>query len=322
MRKIFLTLLVGLLTLGWLAPSAFSAEKLQLGSSIKLYPAFYLPILAADEKGLFKKNGLEVEWVPFRGGAALIRAMAAGSINIALSTASTDIVAISRGVPILIVADLFTGSKDWFVWVRSDSRLKKPQDLKGAKIGVTRMGGAAHAYARALARSLGLEGDIRVVATGGIREQVAALKGGAVDANLLSIYIMASRKLKGEVRELVPVADILPKEWADQEVIARKDFVKSNPDTVRKVVRSLLQGVDIIRKDRSWTVEKMKSMSRYPEEAARMVYQDYLLRSFTVDGRVSRKGVENVKDFLLEYGILKGKAPAVDDIYTNKFVGG
>ncbi len=310
LRKIFLTLLVGLLTLGGLTVNSHPAEKLQLGSSIRLYPAFYLPILAAEERGFFKKNGLEVEWVPFRGGTTLARAMAAGAINIGLSTASSDIVAISRGVPIQIVAQLFRGSKDWFIWVRRDSPLKKPQDLKGAKVGVTRLGGASYGYARAIARSQGLEKEVRIVATGGIREQVAALKTGAVDATLVSIYIVASMKLKGEVRELLSLGDILPREWADQEVIARRDFVQKNPDTVRRVVKSLLQGVDFLRKNPPWTIEKMRSMSRFSEEAARMVYQGYLLRNLTVDGRTSRKGVENVREFLMEFDIMsRDKAP-------------
>ena len=40
-----------------------------------------------------------------------------------------------------------------------------------------------------------------------------------------------------------------------------------------------------------------------------------------MDGKLERKAIENVRSFMIEYKIIKAKeAPAIDDIYTDKFV--
>lgn len=59
-------LLVLLVVFALLPREGKAVEKLDLGTSIKFTPAYYLPILAAEDKGFFKEQGLEVEWVPFQ----------------------------------------------------------------------------------------------------------------------------------------------------------------------------------------------------------------------------------------------------------------
>ena len=77
---------------------AVGQEKLKIGSAVQVFPPYYLPISAAQEKGIFKKNGLDVEWMPSQSGADLTRAFAASAIKIALSAAATDTLAIARSV--------------------------------------------------------------------------------------------------------------------------------------------------------------------------------------------------------------------------------
>ena len=182
--------------------SVDALEKLKIGSSVKLSPIYYLPITAGQEKGIWKKKGLAVEWVPFRGGSALNRAVAAKIINIGLSSTATPVQGAARGVPALIVSEL--AAKDpWYVWVRADSRIKQGKDMKTAKIGVTRFGGTSHAYARAVAKSLELEKEIKFVAAGGLRAALAGLKTAAFDAVVQPLHIMIGFKLKREVREIL-----------------------------------------------------------------------------------------------------------------------
>ena len=41
---------------------------------------------------------------------------------------------------------------------------------------------------------------------------------------------------------------------------------------------------------------------------------------FTKDGKISKKGLENVRRVLIDYGMIKkGKAPPVDKMYTAEF---
>src|SRR3990172_5891615 len=92
-------LLVLLVSFALLAKEGQAAEKLNLGTSIKFTPAYYLPILAAEDKGFFKEQGLEVEWVPFTSGPPMHNAIVAGSIMIAPDTATGHLPAMTPGLP-------------------------------------------------------------------------------------------------------------------------------------------------------------------------------------------------------------------------------
>lgn len=318
MKRLWIVLVAGLLVSSLSGVKA--AEKIQLGTAIKLYPHYYLPVLAGEEKEIWKKNGLEVEWVPFSAGAALVRAAASGAINIGLVPGVTLVQAVARGVPVLIVSDL-VGRDDYWFWVRTDSRLRTPMDLKGAKVGVPLLGGSSHAYGRALAKALGLEKEVKFVGAGGSRENVATLKAGAIDAAVMVFTSMANLKAAGEVKEFLNTGDYLPKEWVEHVVFARKDFIKTNPDMVRRVLRGVLQGVEFTLKNSPWATEKMKELSGFPVESARLVVER-LPGQFTRDGRINRKAVENLRDFLMEYEIIPRDKPlAVEELFTSEFAG-
>ena len=142
------------------------AQKVRIAPCVRSNPSYTLPFFAAEEKNLWSKNGVEAEWLPMRAGAAMIQAIAAGALDMGICAPLGGILAISRGVPEVIVADL-QSPQDWGIFVLSKSPIKGSADLNGAKIGVSRLGGSAHAYGIAVAKALGMEKDIKWVAAGG-----------------------------------------------------------------------------------------------------------------------------------------------------------
>src|SRR5262249_48100420 len=143
-------------------------------------------------------------------------------------------------VPVTIVANL-QATDNFSVWVGSNSRFHTPQDLKGAKLGVSQLGGAEHSYGRLVAKGIGLTNDIQFVGTGGIQESLAILVTGAIDGGVLSPAQMINLKLQGKVRELVSVEQYQAKPWVAYTITARKEFVTQHADVARKVVSSILE---------------------------------------------------------------------------------
>ena len=296
---------------------SLAAEKVRFGTSLKDAPHFDLTAWAAEEKGFWKQENLEATWFPFKGSGDMFRAFAAGAMDIAMSETASAIQVISRGLPVVIVADL--EFKQYFsLWVLPTSHIKGPRDLKGAKIGISRKGGAAHAYGIVMAKGLGLEQDVTFVTVGGVSERVAALKSGATDTFVQTFAPIATLVDKGELREVVSVKEFLPKEWTDIVVVARKDFAGKDPEVVRKGARAVIRAANFVQDNRAWAVEKLKSKLGYEEKAAESVHAE--LR-FGKDGKVNVKALENVVNFLAEYGIIaKEKAPKVDALYDRSFV--
>jgi ABC-type nitrate/sulfonate/bicarbonate transport system substrate-binding protein len=302
----------------WIPISAVHAQdKINFASSVKQSPVFYLPILATEENGFWKRNGLEARWVPFRGAAALNQGVAAGSVQAGIQAGISLVLGNARGVPMIIVSDLQT--KDLFaLWVRAASPIKELKDMKGARIGVPRLGGSSDAYGVLMARSVGLEKDLKFIGVGGIRAIIAALKTGTIDATIEPVHLLMDQKLKGELREIAKVSDYLPKEWLAHAAFAHKKFARNQANTMRRILKALLQASNFLRQNPGWAIDKLKTKSGFSDRTAKEVLRSY---NFTSDGKFDPKAIKNALNFIKEFGLAKKKKlPEPEEVYTLKFL--
>ena len=321
-RKFFLLSLLSVLAAALMVVAvgksgSFAAEKFKYGTPNRLNPLYVLPPLAAEDKGFWKQQGLDVEFTPFKQGSAMAQALAAGAIHFGARTMMSLARGISRGLPAIVVAD--TGALNYYyLWVPKGSRIKGAKDLKGAKIGVGRLGGTTDAFARMLVKALGMEKDVKIVAGGGIRAEVAAMKTGRIDGRVSSPMAMARFKFAGDVHEVLGTKEYLPKEWVDVIIFSSVDVVKKRPQAVRGVIKGFFQATSFMQKDRGWAIAKMKSYIGYSDALANNVYP---LLKWGRGDKISKKAVENILDFLSKYKLLpRGKAAPLANIYTNRFV--
>jgi ABC-type nitrate/sulfonate/bicarbonate transport system substrate-binding protein len=301
------------------ASAAPAQDRVRYGSAIKLSPVFYLPILAAQEKGIFGKNSVAVEWIPSESGPDMMRNFASSTIDMGSSTGGTDIPAITRGVPAIITANL--QPRDGFAfWVASNSRFKAPQDLKGAKLGVSRLSGVEHAYGLLATKQLGLSNEVQFIGTGGVRESLAILVTGNVDGVILNPQNLIDLKLQGKVRELLSIAGYLPRPWFSYSITASKVMVERRPDVVARTLNSLFEANRFIASadGRPWAIAKMREMNKYSDEGAQEVYTTLNL---SPDGKIDKAAVQNAINFMTEYGLMKvDEGTSIDTVFTDRFI--
>ena len=311
--------LFGMFLVALSASNLAAQEKVVYGTAIKLSAVYYLPVLAAQEQGFFKKNGIEAEWVPTQSGPDLQRDITSGAIQIGSLTGATDIPAIAKGVPSVIIANL--QSEDGFaVWVNTKSRFQVPLDLKGSKIGVSRLGGAEHAYGQLVARGLGIAPDVQFVSTGGVSESVALLTTGGIDGVVLSPHQMVDLQIQGRVKPLLTVNKYEAKPWLSYTIVAGTDFVAKKPDTVKRVVASILEANRFLMSPagKPFAIAKMKEVHHYSDEAAAAIYE---ILDLSKDGKFEKKAIQNVVDFMVNYDLMKATdISSIDKLYTDKFV--
>ena len=319
MPRIFLTcVLVGLLLIsaqGFGPVLSLSEGKVRWGTPVKLQPLYDLLLVTAQEKGFWKEQGLEVEWTAFEAGATLRRAVSAGAIDMGISATTSTVFGIASRPEEIIVGEL--GSReDYVIYVRSDSPIKGPQDFKGMRVGVTRLGGLYHIYSQAIAKKLGIE--MKYQGIGGHHAQLAAVKGGLIDAILISKAGASPMLLKKEIRPVALVRDYLPPEWSDQVFYARRDYVDKSPDSITKGIKAAFRAADYLLKNRAWAVQRIKSLYGFSEEDASWVFDNTL--NYGQDGKISPKALENVLNFQVEYGIIpKDKVPPLQLLFTTRF---
>lgn len=316
-KKVFA--LEALMILAMLVVTLPAAGKVKFGTSVKISPAYYLPMMAAEEKGFWKHQGLEVEWLPLAGSRPLNTAVVTGDILVGGAAALAQVMGISRGVPLLMVLEMVS-SMEWVIYVRADAPYKQPRDLKGGKIGVIFLGDLSDAFGRAVVRALGIEKDVKFVAVGGVPQQHASLRAGATDGMVVGRTAVVGLELAGIARPFVRVNDYLPKEWMEHTAFARRDFAAKQPGDVRKVVKGLWEAIKYVKANRSWNTEKLRTVSGLPEEGAKIVLSGL---QFSHDGKIRKEAVENIGKFALEYKLVRaGSVPPAAELFTNEFFDG
>ena len=317
-KKLLLASVACLLALSFILTPSWGAEKVSFATHFKRNPHYGLPAWAAMDQGYWRQMGLDPEWITFDSATTMARAIVAGHIDTGTNGLIALIRAVSSGVPQITVGD--TGiTTQFYFWVLADSRLKKPQDLKGAKIGVTRFGGDSHAFAQAVVKTLGMEGQVKFLSMGGGTNQMAGLRSGAIDISNLSNFTMAALKARGIVREYLALEEHLPKGLSTQILFARKDFLKSKPEVVRRINAGYFKGADFIMKNKGWAIRKIKEgvLSKYNDEAARAAYP--LLR-YEGKGKIDIVKVRSVRKFLIDFGILaKDKTAPLEAYYAKEY---
>jgi len=114
------------------------------------------PLHIAYEKGYFKEEGLDVELIKLASGTAF-DSLTAGRIDACFALLAAIIQPLSNGLPAKITTGLHTGCD--VTLVKADSGIKKPQDLRGKKVGIPSMTGSPTVYTKRVLADLGV--DIR-----------------------------------------------------------------------------------------------------------------------------------------------------------------
>src|SRR5437870_13840812 len=95
----------------------------------------------AYEDGIFKKNGLEVELLHMPSSSRAIQTMLAGELAISYVDPRNTVEANFRGASVALLAGV-TNRFTFSLMARPE--IKRVSDLKGKKIGVTRIGSSTH----------------------------------------------------------------------------------------------------------------------------------------------------------------------------------
>src|SRR3989449_9097972 len=107
------------------------------------------PVIVALEQGFFKAEGLAAEFVPFRGGPDLLKAVMAGECLVGISGSTDILVFREAGAPIKMIAT-HTEGNHFTLNVAHD--VQPVGDLKGKAIGVTPRGAPTGGFAGMLAK--------------------------------------------------------------------------------------------------------------------------------------------------------------------------
>ena len=149
----------------------------------------------AYRSGSFEKHGLKLEPIYIRGGLMGIQAALSGDLPLQLQGASTVVAAWAQGAKEFQFIGAVGNRLDYIL--AAHPSIKRPEDLKGKRIGVSQLGSSTDFIARVAVRRLGLnpEKDVQIVGIGGQGDRWTALTAGQVQASVFqSPFTLRARK--------------------------------------------------------------------------------------------------------------------------------
>ena len=248
-----------------------------------------LPVFFAQDRGLFKKEGIEPVLVMMSGRLQAI-ALGTGEIDYAASV-ETILRSTMQGMPFKII--LYTNSKMSVVLVTSPD-IKSVADLRGKAVGVTSLGGGLEYALREILIQQGKlnpDRDVRAVSLG-MPEQMAGLAAGSLHGAMLVPPYDAIMARKG-YRRLVSAVDLL--EYPQGGIATTDKKIKERPAQVKRIMRAMIQALNDIRGERERTVSYIATRWKIDQELAAQSY-DIMVRSFSKDGSASAKSIQSVID--------------------------
>jgi NitT/TauT family transport system substrate-binding protein len=279
MRQSYFTLPICLV---WLVVSLSDSTQAQVEAPLEKIRVVYSAggshnsVWIPYEAGIFRKHGLDVELLFVAGGSSTAQVVQSGQAPIGIFTGSAVVTAGLAGGDLVAVAGVMN-VVPFFVMARPD--IRRVEDLKGKKIGITRFGSASDFALRYTEEKWPLKRsrDFAVIQNGSMPANMLALKGGAVEAAMISTEFSILVRRDG-FREIADVAS-LGLNFPTSALVTSRSFIKRGENTVRKFVRGFVEGIHYAKTHREFSVDILKKYLKNDDrQLLNNLYDLYVLR--------------------------------------------
>ncbi len=197
----------------------------------------------------FERHGLKIEPIYIRGGLMGIQAALSGDLLLQLQGASTVVAAWAQGAKEFQFIGAVGNRLDYVL--AAHPSIKRPEDLRGKRIGVSQLGSSTDFIARVAVRRLGLnaEKDVQIVGIGGQGDRWTALTTGQVQASVFqSPFTLKARKAGYPTFIDFSKEDF---EYVIAGPVTMRSFIRAERETVMNFMRGLADGMDFYRDEKN-----------------------------------------------------------------------
>jgi len=217
----------------------------------------------AQEAGLFKKYDLEIPLVFVTPGAPAVAAILSGDSEVAVIGAASITRPFVQGNkdPVIIggIKSLLTHS------IIAKPDIKRPEQLKGKRIGVSRLGSNPHYFAVQALRHYGLDSrDVSYIQAGGAPETLAALVAQGIDAAVLTVPTDA-QALKLGYHYVVYGPD-LRIAYAATTFTTRRSIVAKRGAVIGRFMHAMAESAKIMHTDKEYAYKVLGKYLRVDDK--------------------------------------------------------
>jgi ABC-type nitrate/sulfonate/bicarbonate transport system substrate-binding protein len=172
-------------------------------------------------------------------------ALISGEVGLIQAAAPAVLQSSLGGSNAVYIAGGYVGLDYWLVGHPS---IKSAEQLRGATIGAAGLSGGSYTATQLAIRKLGLNPakDVSIIAVGGTPERLAALRSGRVQATSLNPPTVFAAEKEG----FRILADVSALPFQNVAPVTTRRFIKEHPDVVRRYVKSQVEAVHVMKRDR------------------------------------------------------------------------
>ena len=238
-------------------PAAASIAPAKPGQLLAAYSEIVtsnLPMWAAKEAGIYQKHGLDVD-LRLIESSLVVGALLSSQVQIGGVGGSETLAAAVEGGDLKILATT-TPVYPYKLEVAKD--IQSPQDLKGKKIGISRIGSSSDVATRAGLRKIGLEPDkdVTIVQVGSLQARTAALISGAIQGAVATPPDTITLENQG-FHALVDLASLdLPA--SNNGIVVQGAWLNAHREEAQKFIDSYVESIARVKKDQTLAIDVMK----------------------------------------------------------------
>ena len=237
--------------------AALAQERIRLGlSSISATSG---SIWLAEEKGLFKKYGANVEVIFIGGGASrVVSALLAGEIQFSVGGGDAVIRAALRGADTVLA---FSPMNRGLQRLISRPDIRTPEELKGKRVAITRFGSAGHWAFQLFVKKWGMRPeDFQLIQLEASPAMLVSLERGGCEAAVLTMPSFFLAEEKG-FRTLADPAE-MDIYYLQNSVDTTRSYLKTNRAQAIRFGKGLIEGVAYFKKYKKESLEVLQKKLR------------------------------------------------------------
>ncbi len=275
-RRIYLSLAVAAIISNLQLVGAPAQTKITIGAAA-MSPRT-IPLLIAQEQGLFAKHGLEARIVLIRGAPTLVASLISGDVEVGYTGGPAVIGAAAQGIYLRILSSV--SSKLTHTLIANPS-IKSVEQLRGKRMGIQSIGGSTWMHTMLALEHVGLEAkrdNINLLVIGDSVLIGQSLEAGRIDAATLDGALVRRLRSKG----FTALADLTPHNipMVNQAIVVSPEFLQKRGEVAERIVMALVDSLAFTLAPQNKAVVTKTMMKRFQFSDAAVGeegYQDLLV---------------------------------------------
>ena len=237
--------------------------------------ATHAVLWAAYEEKLFKKYGLDVEYLALNSGRLGMQMLLSDDVQVLFSTGVTVVTTNLQKADLAIIA----GGLNFFpTKLVTRPEIKRPADLKGKTLAVGGFGAANHMALLVALEKLGVNPkEVTIIQVGGAAAQMASLAKGVIQGLMFNEPQATIAIKKFGMQSLIDLTES-KSPFPQNCFIVKRNFLDANRDKVTSFMKAIVEAIYLLKKDRALAFHLIRKYIRVSEEEAAIGYDYYLAK--------------------------------------------